>query len=125
MAGAATVTAPALARALDLITRVRGVRGAMVVSRSDGLVVAEQLMEGIKGSAVAALASSLAGRLQRAMVSAGLGPSQFWHLQCDHGALLVVSAGTEAGLLLVAVTEADVNVGLVRLELLRAAETAP
>ena len=111
-----------LGRALDLITRVRGVRGAMVVSRADGLVVAEQLMEGIKGGAVAALASSLAGRLQRAMVSAGLGPSQFWHLQCDHGALLVVPAGE--GLLLVAVTEADVNVGLVRLELLRAAETA-
>jgi predicted regulator of Ras-like GTPase activity (Roadblock/LC7/MglB family) len=124
MAGAATVTAPALARALDLITRVRGVRGAMVVSRTDGLVVAEQLMEGIKGSAVAALASSLAGRLQRAMVSAGLGSSQFWHLQCDQGALLVVPAGAEHGLLLVAVTEADVNVGLVRLELLRAAETA-
>ncbi len=110
-----------LGRALDLITRVRGVRGAMVVSRADGLVVAEQLMEGIKGGAVAALASSLAGRLQRAMVSAGLGPSQFWHLQCDQGALLVVPAGE--GLLLVAVTEADVNVGLVRLELLRAAET--
>ena len=111
-----------LGRALDLITRVRGVRGAMVVSRADGLVVAEQLMEGIKGSAVAALASSLAGRLERAMASAGLGSSQFWHLQCDQGALLVVPAG--GGLLLVAVTEAEVNVGLVRLELLRAAETA-
>lgn len=118
------MTGPALARALDLITRVRGVRGAMVVSRADGLIVAEQLMEGIKGGAVAALAASLASRLLRAMVSAGLGPSQFWHLQCEHGALLVVTAGDQAGLLLVAVTEADVNVGLVRLELLRAAETA-
>ena len=114
----------ALARALDLITRVRGVRGAMVVSSADGLVVAEQLMEGIKGAAVAALAASLAGRLQRAMVSAGLGSTQFWHLHCDQGALLVVPAGEEAGLLIVAVTEADVNVGLVRLELLRAAETS-
>ncbi len=124
MARATAVSTPIspLARALDLITRVRGVRGAMVVSRADGLIVAEQLMEGIKGGAVAALASSLAGRLQRAIVSAGLGPTQFWHLQCEHGALLVVPAGE--GLLLVAVTEADVNVGLVRLELLRAAETA-
>lgn len=119
-----SAAASPLGRALDLITRVRGVRGAMVVSRADGLVVAEQLMEGIKGGAVAALASSLSGRLQRAMLSAGLGPSQFWHLQCDDGALLVVPAGPDAGLLLVAVTEADVNVGLVRLELLRAAETA-
>src|SRR5262249_58746028 len=62
MAGAATVSAASpMGRALDLITRVRGVRGAMVVSRADGLIVAEQLMEGIKGGAVAALASSLAG----------------------------------------------------------------
>jgi predicted regulator of Ras-like GTPase activity (Roadblock/LC7/MglB family) len=94
----------------------------MVVARVDGLVVAEQLMEGIKGGAVAALAASLTGRLQRAMVTAGLGPSQFWHLQGDMGALLVVPAGET--LLVVAVTEAEVNVGLVRLELLRAAEVA-
>jgi predicted regulator of Ras-like GTPase activity (Roadblock/LC7/MglB family) len=115
------VSAP-FTRALDVITRVRGVRGAMVVARADGLVVAEQLMEGIKGSAVAALAASLAGRLHRAMVTAGLGPSQFWHLQAEQGALLVVPVGD--GLLVVAVTEPEVNVGLVRLELLRAAEAA-
>ncbi len=111
-----------LTRALDLITRVRGVRGAMVVAQSDGLVVVEQLMEGIKGNTVAALTASLAGRLHRAMVVAGLGPSQFWHLQCEQGAVLAVPAGE--GLLVVAVTEPEVNVGLVRLELLRAAEAA-
>ena len=81
-------------KALDLITRVRGVRGAMLVSAEDGLVVAEQLMEGIKGGAVAALAASLAGRLRRAMEASGTGPSVFWHLQAEQGALLVVpSAG--------------------------------
>ncbi len=111
-----------LVRALDLITRVRGVRGAMVVARADGLVVAEQLMEGIRGNTVAALTASLAGRLHRAMVAAGLGPSQFWHLQCEQGAVLAVPAG--AALLIVAVAEPEVNVGLVRLELLRAAEAA-
>ena len=110
------------ARALDLVTRVRGVRGALVVARADGLVVSELLMEGIKGTALAALASSLAGRLQRAMGAAGLGPTQFWHLECDQGALLVVPAGD--GLLVVAVADPGVNVGLVRLELLRAAEVA-
>jgi len=106
--------------ALDLVTRVRGVRGAMLVSGDDGLVVAEQLMEGIKGVAVAALAASLASRLRRAMEAAGLGASLFWHLQCDQGSLLVVPA--PSGVLIVAVAEPDVNVGLVRLELLRAAE---
>lgn len=109
--------------ALDMITRVRGVRGAMLVSPDDGLVVAEQLMEGIKGAAVAALAASLAGRLRRAMEAAGVGTSVFWHLQAERGALLVVPAASEGGILIVAVAEPDVNIGLVRLELLRAAES--
>ncbi|PYP37122.1 MAG: hypothetical protein DMD46_06835 [Gemmatimonadetes bacterium] len=114
-------TAPAnYTRALDLVTRVRGVRGAMLVSADDGIIVAEQLMEGIKGPAVAALAASLATRLRRAMEAAGVGASLFWHLQAEQGALLVVP--TAGGTLVVAVAEPDVNVGLVRLELLRAGE---
>jgi predicted regulator of Ras-like GTPase activity (Roadblock/LC7/MglB family) len=114
------MTAPAFERALDLVTRVRGVRGAMLVAAADGLVVAEHLMEGIKGAAVAALAASLANRLGRAMEAAGVGASAFWHLQCTEGALLVVPA--PSGILVVAVTDPAVNVGLVRLELLRAAQ---
>ncbi|HEV8265653.1 MAG TPA: roadblock/LC7 domain-containing protein [Gemmatimonadales bacterium] len=114
------MTAAGFGHVLDLITRVRGVRGAMLVASDDGLVVAEQLMEGIKGTAVAALAASLAGRLRRAMEAAGVGTAVFWHLQAERGALLVVPAA--AGVLVVAVTEPDVNIGLVRLELLRGAE---
>ncbi len=116
-----------MSKALDMITRVRGVRGAMLVSADDGIVVAEQLMEGIKGTAVAALAASLAGRLKRAMEAAGTGASVFWHLQAEQGALLVVPAGSADGggsILVVAVAEPDVNIGLVRLELLRAAQAA-
>lgn len=117
------MTAPAsYGRALDLVTRVRGVRGAMLVSADDGIIVADQLMEGIKGPAVAALAASLATRLRRAMEAAGVGASLFWHLQAEQGALLVVPTGSGGGTLVVAVAEPDVNVGLVRLELLRAGE---
>ncbi len=111
---------PGFSRALDLVTRVRGVRGAMLVSGEDGIVVAEQLMEGIKGPALAALAASLATRLGRAMEAAGVGGSQFWPLQAEQGALWVVP--TASGILVVAVAEPDMNVGMVRLELLRAAE---
>ncbi len=110
----------AFPRALDLVTRVRGVRGALLVSTADGLVVAEQLMEDVKGAALAALAASLANRLGRAMTAAGIGASVFWHLQCSEGALLVVPA--PSGVLVVAIAEPEVNVGLARLELLRAAE---
>src|SRR5256885_16860448 len=85
----------------------------MLVAGDDGLVVAEQLMEGIKGPAVAALAASLASRLRRALEAAGVGAGQFWHLQAEQGALLVVTA--PSGVLVVAVAEPDVNVGLGRL----------
>jgi predicted regulator of Ras-like GTPase activity (Roadblock/LC7/MglB family) len=115
------MTSAGFGKALDQVTRVRGVRGAMIVTADDGLVVAEQLMEGIKGPAVAALAASLANKLQRAMEAAGVGGSLFWHLQCEAGALLLVPSA--AGLLVVAVADAEVNVGMVRLELLRVAET--
>ena len=53
------------------------------------------------------------------MEAAGIGRSVFWHLQATEGALLVVPAAS--GILVVAVTDPDVNVGLVRLELLGAA----
>ncbi|MGH7646389.1 MAG: roadblock/LC7 domain-containing protein [Gemmatimonadales bacterium] len=116
------MTAGALGPVLDRVTRVRGVRGAMIVSGDDGLVVVAQLMEGVKGPAIAALAASLASRLRRALEAAGLGASPFWHLQAEQGALLVVPTAT--GMLVVAVADPDVNVGLARLELLRVAEAA-
>ena len=92
--------------------RVRGVRGALLVAGDDGLVIAEQLMEGIKGSALAALAASLGTKLRRAMEGAGVGAGQFWHLQAEQGALLAVPA--DSGVLVVAVADPDVNVGLER-----------
>ena len=107
-------------RVLDAITRVRGVRGAMLVAESDGLVVAEALMEGVRGNAVAALAASLAKRVGNAAVATGVGKPHFVQLQASGGTLLTVPAADD--LLLVAVAEAEVNVGLTRLEMLRAVE---
>ncbi len=106
-------------RALRRISAVRGIRGAMLVSAPDGLVVAEALMEGLDGRAVAALAASLAGRLRRATVGAGLGDPTVIHLRGESGALLAVPVGAE--LLVVAVGDLGANLGLARLELLEAA----
>lgn len=105
---------------LDTITRVRGVRGAMLVAGDDGLIVAESLMEGVRGNAVAALAASLAKRLAKAAQAAGAGVPVFVHLQARGGTLIAVPAPD--GILVVAVGDRDVNVGLLRLEMLRAAE---
>lgn len=106
--------------ALDAITRVRGVRGAMLVAGEDGLVVAESLMEGVRGNAVAALAASLAKRFRRASETAACGLPQFVHLQASEGSLLAAPA--PSGMLLVVVADADINVGLARLEMLKAGE---
>lgn len=108
-------------RVLDNITRVSGVRGAMLVAGEDGLVVAESLMEGVRGNAIAALAASLAKRLRHTMEAVAAGAPQFLHLQGDAGTLIIVPAPN--GVLVVAVGSSEMNVGLARLEMLRAAET--
>lgn len=105
---------------LEALTRLRGIRGAMVVSVADGLVVAESLMAGLKGSALAALAANLASRTTELADRSGVGAPRFLHLQATDGALLVAPATGE--LVLVAVVGRDVPLGLLRLEMLRMAE---
>ena len=107
-------------RALDTITRVRGVHGALLVAGDDGLVIAETLMGGVDGKAVAALASSLAKRMRRSMEACNVGAPHFIHLQAAEGTLVMVPAPD--GALVVTVGDVRMNVGLVRLEMLRAAE---
>lgn len=106
--------------ALERVTHVPHVHGAMVVSSADGLVVGETMMEGVRGNAVAALAASVAQKLTRATAAAGLGSPAFVHLAAERGALLAVPMSS--GLAVVVVASRDVNVGLARLEMLKVAE---
>ncbi len=107
---------------LDGLTRIAGVRGALVVSGEDGIVVAETVMEGVDGRAVAALAGSLAARMRGVTGALGHPDPVLLHLQGTDGGLFAAAA--RAGLLVVAVTSPDVNAGELRLVLLRAAERA-
>lgn len=107
-------------RLLDRVTRVGGVRGAMLVVADDGLVVAESLMEGIRGAAVAALAASLTRRFSMVGKTSTVGDLGFLQLQGEQGILAIVPA--PVGVLVVAVGGSDMNVGLARLEMLRVAE---
>lgn len=105
---------------LDALTAIPGVRGAMLTNRQDGIVVAESIMEGVESAALAALASSLAGRLETAARVASGGAAGFLHLQATGGALFVAPAGSD--LLLVVIGDRGVNVGRTRLEMSRVAE---
>lgn len=105
---------------LEGLTRVPGVRSAMLVSREDGLPVAEASREGVDAAAVAALTASLVARVHAAATAAGLRTPKSVHLETRGGGVLVVPVGGE--LALVAVADADANVGLLRLALRHAAE---
>ncbi len=109
-----------LSGALDSVTRLRGVRGALVVSGDDGMIVADALMEGVRGNAIAALAASLALRFGDASRNAGVGEPHFLQLQAAEGTLVVVPG--PSGVLVVVIGDRELNVGLVRLEMLRVAE---
>ncbi len=105
---------------LDALTRIRDIRGAMVVATGDGLVVAEKLMAGVESQPLAAMAASLAGRAADLTERSGYGLPRFLQLQCADGTLLVATGGPE--LVLVALAGRDAPLGLARLELLRLAE---
>jgi predicted regulator of Ras-like GTPase activity (Roadblock/LC7/MglB family) len=106
------------AAALERITQVPGVRGSLVISGTDGLVVAERLMDGIDGRAIAALAASLLQRLGRATAGAGMRIPTFVHLRGNAGSVLAAPGRND--LVLVAVAGQDANLGLARLEMLDA-----
>jgi predicted regulator of Ras-like GTPase activity (Roadblock/LC7/MglB family) len=102
--------------ALERITQVPGIRGSLLISGSDGLVVAERLMEGIDGRAIAALAASLVQRLDRATNRAGMRAPTFVHLKGNSGSVL--AAPGRSDLVLVAVAGTDANLGLARMQML-------
>jgi predicted regulator of Ras-like GTPase activity (Roadblock/LC7/MglB family) len=104
---------------LDEVTRVPGVRSALLVALEDGIVVAETALEGEDTRAAAALAARLAQRLSELPRTVGHPALTMILLQASEGQLFAAPGGD--GLLLVAVADNDVNIGEVRLALLDAA----
>jgi predicted regulator of Ras-like GTPase activity (Roadblock/LC7/MglB family) len=108
-----------LAQAADRLSRVSGVRGAMVVETEAGVPVVAELREGVEGAAVAALASSLFRRTDQAARTAEFGRVGTLQLEAEAGHVIVANAGD---LLVVVIAERGAQLGLVRLEAHQAAE---
>ena len=104
---------------LDALTRQRGVRGSLVVSASDGITIDSNLQFGQDGNRVAALAASLYRKARKSAKAAGLGATGFMQMEAESGRICAIG-GDE--ILLVVVAERTANVGLIRVEMLRAAE---
>ena len=106
---------------LESLTRQRGVRASLIVSESDGLVVDANLRFGQDGERVAALAASLYRKARLSARAARLGAVAFLQLDAERGRICAV--GGRSDLVIVVVADAAANVGLIRMELLKALET--
>jgi predicted regulator of Ras-like GTPase activity (Roadblock/LC7/MglB family) len=106
--------------AVQRLSRVSGVRGALLVDAEAGLPVMSELAEGVSGTAVAALASSLFRRTAQASDTAGFGKLVTMQMEADDGHVVAVDAGE---IIIVVIAEKDAQLGLVRLEAHRAAES--
>ena len=104
---------------LGALIRHRGVKGCFVVGEGDGLIVDSQLQFGVDGATFAALTASLYRKARRAAQAAGFGDATFLELDAEQGRVCAVG---RHDLVLVVVAEPRVNVGLVRVEMLKAAE---
>jgi predicted regulator of Ras-like GTPase activity (Roadblock/LC7/MglB family) len=107
-------------RILESLTRQRGVRASLIVSESDGLIVDSNVRFGQDGDRVAALAASMYRKVRLSAAAARLGSVTFLELDAERGR--ICAAGGRNDLVLVVVADAAANVGLIRVELLRALE---
>ncbi|MCI0434317.1 MAG: roadblock/LC7 domain-containing protein [Gemmatimonadetes bacterium] len=105
--------------ALAGLSRVPGVRGALLALADAGVPVAEELQPGVSGSAIAALAAALFRRTSMASESGGLGALETVQVEAEAGQVHVAGAGN---LIVIALVTNDAQIGRVRMELLRAAQ---
>lgn len=108
----------AMTRALAALTRVDGVRGAMIVDAEAGVPVQSRLAPGVRETALAAMAGILFSRTDEASGAAGFGTLEMLQLQAAGGHMVVAGA---APFLVVVLTEPDARLGLVRVQATRAA----
>ena len=112
------MTSP-FAQLLEAIRRQRGVIASLIAAEADGVIVDSRLQVGQRGDHVAALAASLYRKARLSAAAAGLGGVGFMQLEAASGRVCAIGRN---GLVLVAVARKEANVGLIRVELLRAAE---
>lgn len=104
---------------LDGLIRHRGVTGCLVVDERDGVPVDVQVQVGLDASVLAALAASLYRRARRSATTAGFGEAGFFELVAEQGR---ICAAGRNGLVLVVAAEPRANVGLIRVDMLKALE---
>lgn len=108
----------AVQASLRRLTRVPGVRGAVVVDAEAGVPVASELAAGVSETALAALAGSLFSRGTDATTASGLGRVRTLQLEAAGGHIVVAGSGA---LLVAVLAESGAQLGMIRIQAARAA----
>lgn len=106
--------------AVQRLSRVEGVRGALIAEPGTAVPVVSELAHEVSGTALAALATALFRRTGQAARSGALGALQSLQLEAPNGHLIAVDAGE---LVVIVLAEPGAALGLIRLEAHRAAES--
>ncbi len=104
----------------DMLTgliRLRGVSAALVVDEHEGMIIDSAVQFGQDGDRVAALAASLHRKARLSAGAAGLGAVSFMQLEAERGRVCAVGG---KGMVLIVVAAPAANVGLVRVQMLKA-----
>lgn len=104
---------------LERVLRVPGVRGALVLDADAGVPVVSELGAGLDAGVLAALAASVRRLHGDALVPLAPGEPETVQLEAEGGHVVIAGRGE---VLLVAVADAEAQIGIVRLEAARAAE---
>lgn len=102
---------------LESIMHLRGVSATLLVDEHEGMIIDSVLQFGQDGERVAALAASLHRKARLSSGAAGLGTVRFMQLEAEAGR--ICAAGGES-MVLIVVAAPTANVGLVRVEMLKA-----
>jgi predicted regulator of Ras-like GTPase activity (Roadblock/LC7/MglB family) len=108
-----------LTEAVEQLSRIPGVTGALLVDAEAGLPVVGELADDAAAPAVAALAAAAYRRTGRALNNAKLGRLEMFRLEAAGGNVLITDGG---GLLVVVIAEPQAHHGRVQVEALQVAE---
>ena len=98
---------------LNELNKTAGVTGSMVVG-NDGIVIAADLDARFESDTIGALAASITANIQKSLDRLESAPLTQVTIEADNGKLFFTDAGIG---IIVVTTEADVNIGLIRLEI--------
>ncbi len=104
-------------RIVEDLLRVDGVVGSLLVGK-DGLVVASTLLDPADAEVLGAMAAAVYGEIDKATKRIGVGGLSDAIISAQDGMVMMLESHD---LILVVITQRTVNVGLVKMEMRRAA----